>query len=132
METAGFDRIRNVSGHAESDMLLVQMASVMTGSLRTSDVVARISGAEFAVLLPETDGPGAQVVAEKLRQRLVDAAAAAGHQVRLHVAVVGQSQGPIALDPMLRQADEAMAEARQSTAHVLAYREYVHPPMQLV
>lgn len=126
-----FDRIRHERGHAESDLLLVQMASVMTGALRTSDVVARISGAEFAVLLPETDGSGAQVVAEKIRQRVVKSAAESGLEISLKVAVVGTSQGPVSLEALLRQADETMAEARRGPV-LVSYRDYEHPPMQLV
>lgn len=131
MDVDGFDRIRHARGHADADLLLVQMASVMSGALRTSDIVARISGAEFSILLPETDGPGAQVVAEKLRQRLVAAAGEAGHEVTLRAAVVGTPSGPVLLEALLRQADEAMIEARRGPA-VLAYRQYEHPPMQLV
>jgi diguanylate cyclase (GGDEF)-like protein len=131
MDVDGFDRIRNERGHADADLLLVQMASVMSGALRTSDVVARISGAEFAILLPETDGSGAKVVTEKLRQRLLAAAAEAGHEISLRAAVVGTPSGPVSLEALLRQADEAMLEARRGRA-LLSYRDYEHPPMQLV
>jgi diguanylate cyclase (GGDEF)-like protein len=131
MDVDGFERIRNVRGHAEADLLLVQMASVMSGALRTSDIVARISGAEFAILLPETDGAGAKVVTEKLRQCLIAAAADASQDISLRAAVVGTPSGPVSLEALLRQADEAMLEARRSQA-VLSYRDYEHPPMQLV
>lgn len=131
MDVDGFEGLRNERGHADADLLLVHMASVMSGALRTSDVVARISGAEFAILLPETDGAGARVVADKLRQRLVTSASEAGHHVTLRVAVVGTPSGPVSLEAMLRQADEAMVDAKRGQA-LLSYREYEHPPMQLV
>jgi diguanylate cyclase (GGDEF)-like protein len=131
LDVDGFDRIRHELGHADADMLVVQIASVVSGGLRTSDVVARISGAEFAILLPETDAVGARVVAEKLGPRLVAAAREAGQDVTLRTAVVGTSSGPVSLDAMLRQADEAMVEARREPTG-LACRVYEHPPMQLV
>lgn len=131
MDVDGFERIRHERGHAEADLLLVQMASVMSGALRTSDVVARISGAEFAILLPETDGSGAKVVTDKLRQRLIAAAADAGQDISLRAAVVGTPSGPVSLEALLRQADEAMLDARRDEA-VVSYRDYEHPPMQLV
>lgn len=130
LDVDGFERMRRESGHAECDLLLVQIASVMTGTLRSSDVVARISGAEFAVLLPETDGPGAQVVADKLRTRLEATISSSG--IRFHAAVVGVSEGPVSLEAMLRQADEAMLDAKRSGTLETGYRAYVHPPMQLV
>jgi GGDEF domain-containing protein len=95
-------------------------------------VLARISGAEIAILLPETDGPGAQVVAGKLRQRLTDTAAAAGHTLTFRAAVVGFGDGPVSPEAMFRQADQAMVEAGRSGEDLLAYRDYEHPPLQLV
>ena len=132
LEAEGFERVMHEAGHAESDALLVQLASVMTGTLRASDVVARISGAEFAVLLPETTGPGACVVADKLRERMVAAAAAMGHRLTFRAAIVGFSDGPVSLDPMLVQADQAMLESRRSGESGSTYREYVHPRVELV
>jgi diguanylate cyclase (GGDEF)-like protein len=98
MDVDGFEGLRHERGHADADLLLVHLASVMSGALRTSDIVARISGAEFAILLPETDGTGARVVADKLRQRLVTSASEAGHDVTLRVAVVGTPSGPVSLE----------------------------------
>jgi diguanylate cyclase (GGDEF)-like protein len=131
LEAEGFERVMNHAGHAESDGLLVQMAGVMTGTLRASDVVARISGAEFAVLLPETTGDGARVVADKLRERLTQAAADRGHVVKYRAAIVGFANGAVSLDAMLRQADEAMQETRRAGSDA-AYRDYVHPPLEFV
>jgi len=130
MDIDGFDRIRHERGHEESDLLLVRIASVISGALRTSDVVSRISGAEFAILLPETEGGGARVVAEKLRDLLITEMADAGHEIRLTTAVVGTT-GPVSLEALLRQADQTMLVARRDTGSV-AYRDYQHPPLQLM
>jgi diguanylate cyclase (GGDEF)-like protein len=132
LNAEGFERLRLTIGGAECDLMLVQMASVMTGTLRTSDVVARISGAEFAILLPETDGAGAKVVAEKLRRRLTETASSAGHPLSFRASVVGYGDGPVSADAMFRQADEAMVRSRQSADEVVMYRDYEHPPLQLV
>jgi diguanylate cyclase (GGDEF)-like protein len=131
LDIEGFGRIRHERGHAESDLLLVQVASVLSGALRTSDVVARISGAEFAILLPETDGEGARVVARKVCDRLTGSVTESGDGVSLRAAVVGVSAGPVSLEPMLRQLDETMLDARAGDG-LVSYREYEHPPMQLV
>jgi diguanylate cyclase (GGDEF)-like protein len=132
LDADGFERVRHTIGGADSDLLLVQLASVMTGVLRTSDVVARISGAEFAVLLPETDGKGARVVAEKLRRRLTEICETAGHSLTFRASVVGFGDGPVSAEVMFRQADEAMVEAKRTPDTLLAYRDYEHPPLQLV
>jgi len=132
LEAESFERLKQESGHAASDELLVGMANVLTGTLRASDVVARLTDAEFAILLPETSGPGAQVVADKLRERLTAVTSEAGHGLVFRAAVVGFTEGSVALEAMLRQADEAMAESRRAGPATLSYRDYVHPPVQLV
>jgi diguanylate cyclase (GGDEF)-like protein len=132
IEGDGLERLRQVAGHAAADAVLVQMASVMTGTLRTSDVVARLTDAEFAILLPETSGEGARVVADKLRERLAEATAGEGPLLTFRAAVVGFADGAVSLDAMLRQADEAMLQSRRGGGELTEYRDYVHPPVQLV
>ncbi|MET0383654.1 MAG: diguanylate cyclase [Burkholderiaceae bacterium] len=61
-----FKRVNDVHGHAVGDATLVAIAGELRAQLRESDMVARIGGEEFAVLLPHTDGAGALRVAEKI------------------------------------------------------------------
>jgi diguanylate cyclase len=49
------------------DKVLVDLARVLGGSLRTVDVLGRIGGEEFLVIAPETDQEGAHVLAERIR-----------------------------------------------------------------
>ena len=60
-------------GHVAGDNVLRQLALVVKPRLRQQDVLARVGGEEFAVLLPEVEPPGAMVAAEKVR-RLVESA----------------------------------------------------------
>ena len=63
-----FKRINDEYGHAAGDRVLIKTAQVFTNALRSSgDFVARIGGEEFAVLLPECDSAGAELLAERLR-----------------------------------------------------------------
>jgi diguanylate cyclase (GGDEF)-like protein len=55
------------SGRAAGDDVLKTIALLLQDSIRSPDVVARVGGDEFAVLLRETDLPGAQNLAERLR-----------------------------------------------------------------
>jgi len=55
-------------GHLEGDMLLKEFGRIFTGRLRTIDKVCRYGGDEFVILLPNTTGEQAQIVAEKLRK----------------------------------------------------------------
>jgi diguanylate cyclase (GGDEF)-like protein len=132
LDVDGFERVNERDGYAAGDRILASIGRVLTGAFRASDVVARIAGDEFALLLPETSGEGAQVVASKLRERLTAAVAETGHTMTFSVAIVGFEDGGLSLDAMLQQADAAMLDAKKEGPGGTRYREYAHPPMTLV
>ena len=68
------DRFKNVNdtwGHAVGDAVLVDVAARLRDNLRPVDMVARVGGEEFLVVLPDTALPQAEVAAERLR-RVID------------------------------------------------------------
>lgn len=68
-----FKKINDTYGHVAGDSVLRQLAGVIKPRLRTQDMLARVGGEEFAVLLPEVDGLGARVAGDKVR-RIAEAA----------------------------------------------------------
>lgn len=62
-----FKRVNDQFGHSVGDLLLQSIARILRETVRDTDVVARYGGEEFAILLPETDRPGVESVAEKVR-----------------------------------------------------------------
>jgi diguanylate cyclase (GGDEF)-like protein len=132
LDVDGFERVNEKDGYAAGDAILSTMGTVLTSSFRASDVVARIAGDEFALMLPETSGEGAQVVAQKLRERMAEALKDSGHRVTFSVAIIGFDEGAVLLDPVLQQADAAMLEAKRAGPGSTQYRDYVHPPVSLV
>jgi len=65
-----FKQINDVQGHLYGDQMLSQLARVIDGSVRETDVVARFGGEEFLVIMPETDLAGAARFADRLRERI--------------------------------------------------------------
>ncbi len=66
-----FKKINDTWGHSVGDACLVLISERLRSVMcRSTDVVARMGGEEFALLLPCTDSAGAMVVAEKLRQSI--------------------------------------------------------------
>ena len=65
-----FKTLNDRGGHPVGDRILRGFAKVLSGAVRSSDVVGRVGGDEFAVLLPETDEEEARLVVEKMRQAL--------------------------------------------------------------
>ncbi len=67
-----FRKINDVHGHPAGDAVLKHMADVLSSSVRRTDVVARVGGEEFIVMLRQTPVEAAVVLAEKLRIRVQD------------------------------------------------------------
>lgn len=65
-----FKALNDQLGHAAGDAALKRVSQTLSDQLRASDLLARMGGEEFALLLPLTDAAGAQQVAERIRQRI--------------------------------------------------------------
>ena len=68
----GMKRTNDTRGHPAGDELLRRTAEVLKSVCRNDDVVARIGGDEFAILLPHTDRSAAGAVLERLKDRLAE------------------------------------------------------------
>lgn len=111
-----FKELNDRLGHAAGDEVLAEAAACMQQRLRQDEVLGRLGGEEFAVLLPDTDSSGAVSVAERLRTSI------AGLRFD-HIApdlVITISLGVASLDPdqhteletLLEAADRALYRAK--------------------
>jgi len=67
-----FQQVNASYGPAAADLVLAGVAEVLLSCVRTSDVLARVGGEKFALLLPSTNLQGALVVAERVRVRVAE------------------------------------------------------------
>lgn len=65
-----FKYINDTYGHASGDLVLKEVTQIFASNLRNADILARIGGDEFAVILPETSYENGHAVVEKLRASL--------------------------------------------------------------
>jgi diguanylate cyclase (GGDEF)-like protein/PAS domain S-box-containing protein len=65
-----FKRINDTYGHDVGDQALKALTALCSDALRTSDLIGRLGGEEFALLLPSTALPGAMILAERIRVRI--------------------------------------------------------------
>lgn len=65
-----FKYVNDQYGHSVGDIVLHQIAKVMQTTARKVDVVARVGGEEFALLLPDSTTAGAMILAERIRERI--------------------------------------------------------------
>jgi diguanylate cyclase (GGDEF)-like protein len=111
-----FKRINDTCGHSVGDAVLQKFVAVCRARMRASDYLGRLGGEEFAVLLPETDGRAAFLVAERLREavaaeRLIPADPTVQVTASLGVAFLdAPSLGP---DELLHRADLALYAAKR-------------------
>jgi diguanylate cyclase (GGDEF)-like protein len=63
-----FKAVNDTYGHPIGDLVLKGVAQILREKARDTDLVARYGGEEFAVIMPETDGKGALVIAERIRE----------------------------------------------------------------
>ena len=72
MDVDHFKQINDTYGHGLGDEVLIAIAGILKSSSRDVDIVGRIGGEEFALVLPETGEADAIVFAERLRVRMAD------------------------------------------------------------
>jgi diguanylate cyclase (GGDEF)-like protein len=112
------DRFKGINdgfGHAGGDAALRHLSLALKATFREADVVARIGGEEFAVLMPSTDGPGAAAVAERLRWQVeAQSVLVEGKLVRytISLGVAAMDEAVPGIDALLRRADQALYAAK--------------------
>lgn len=111
-----FKRINDTYGHKVGDIVLQRFAAVCRATLRNVDIIGRIGGEEFAVLLPEAGVEQAMDAAERLRAALASAQVKLDSGLPLHftasLGVVTLSGQDINIDILLNQADQALYRAK--------------------
>ena len=112
-----FKRINDALGHAVGDLALVETVARIRGTLRTEDVLGRLGGEEFIVLMPNADGASAVNAGERIRERFASQPLEMGG----HRRAVTLSIGVATLAPMdrefsqlLQRGDRAMYAAKNA------------------
>jgi diguanylate cyclase len=86
-----FKRINDNHGHSAGDQVIKAVASALIDSVRPMDLVARVGGEEFAIILPNCASAFGETVAERVRRRVerMPIAISMGQQVMVTVSVGG-------------------------------------------
>jgi len=110
-----FKAVNDAHGHAAGDCVLRHLAVAMSATFRGVDVIARVGGEEFAILLPGTDGDGARGVATRLCQLVAKQSVewngtAIRYTVSAGTAVM--DTGMDSVEDLMRRADVAMYAAK--------------------
>jgi len=108
-----FKTVNDAHGHATGDAVLRLVADAMRGAVRQADVVGRLGGDEFGVLMPETDGDVAHAAANRLVSG-IRTVFRGTPSVTASIGVVSVSGTEAGTDELLRKADQAMYAAKRA------------------
>lgn len=112
-----FKQVNDTRGHDAGDAILKQTLALCTNLIRHSDLLGRLGGEEFALLLPETDQVTALEIAERLRSQVAAHPFHVGASF-LHITVsLGSAswlpgEAPIGFSALLKAADTALYHAK--------------------
>ncbi len=123
-----FKAVNDQHGHPAGDKVLVHVAQALRDGVRNTDIVARIGGEEFIVLLPQTDIDATTKLAQKLRQQLRQSAAPVNSDLQVAItASFGVACMPDGHDgsvaALYAAADNALYEAKRAGRDQVARTE---------
>lgn len=127
-----FKRVNDTWGHPIGDEVLILTAQTIKANIRKADVLVRLGGEEFMILLPETDVNGACEVAEKIRLAIEEGS----HPlVGKYTASFGVAERkPLeSMNSLYKRVDEALYLAKEGGRNcVVSYEEKQQLPLAFV
>ena len=109
-----FKKVNDTHGHQAGDKVLLQLAKVLLKERRANDLVARVGGEEFVIVLPDVDEESAFLVAEKIRINVAEQEVD-GINITMSIGVVVSEQGmELNFDNLLALSDNALLSAKKT------------------
>jgi diguanylate cyclase (GGDEF)-like protein/PAS domain S-box-containing protein len=113
-----FKSVNDAHGHATGDRVLLQLADVLLGAVRSSDLVCRVGGEEFVVVMPRAEMAGAERRAEGWRAnfaaRTVEGRDGALVRATVSIGLARYGSAGESFAACLRRADEALYAAKNA------------------
>jgi diguanylate cyclase (GGDEF)-like protein len=111
-----FKLVNDTYGHPAGDQVLREVAAILAGECRRSDLPARYGGEEFVIILPTHHAQGAMVMAERCRRKIQEARIhARGAEIRVTASFgVADSDGHASCEEVIQDMDKALYQAKQA------------------
>ena len=114
LDADDFKGINDRFGHTVGDNLLRVVAGVVGGNIRSTDLVARIAGDEFTLLMPETGRKEAEMVMSRVSTALAAAMESNGWPVTFSMGVVTYASPPDTVNALVKIADDVMYSVKRN------------------
>ncbi len=111
-----FKKVNDTYGHQVGDQLLIRFVKVIEPVLRKSDILARVGGEEFAILLFKTDTEGAFTLAEKIRKEVESMTINCQGQdiyITTSIGIAQNKESDKSFDEIYARSDKALYKAKE-------------------
>ncbi|MFC1808574.1 GGDEF domain-containing protein [Candidatus Omnitrophota bacterium] len=119
-----FKKVNDSSGHKQGDVLLKLVAKTIKDNIRSIDLVGRLGGDEFLIMLPETNSASAKEVVSRVQRHLSEAVSQNQFPITFSIGVATFKSRFDSLDEMIQHADELMYKAKHSGKNAMQCEEY--------
>ncbi len=132
LDIDGFKKINDTYGHMVGDIVLRATASLCLDNLRKADILVRYGGEEFIILLADTPGEQALILAERLCNAIANNAVQTPDESEVRATVsfgvteLGEGKHDANLDLLLHQADQALYEAKETGGNCVRLYSPMH------
>jgi diguanylate cyclase (GGDEF)-like protein len=118
MDVADLKKTNDREGHVAGDRLLTTLASIVQANTRSADLLGRMGGDEFLLVMPETDSAHAETVARKLIALLAEGTTD-GPPVRVSVGVAGSPEIEHVSEALIAAADKVLVAAKRGNQRLV-------------
>jgi diguanylate cyclase (GGDEF)-like protein len=122
IDLTNFDRLNEQLGHQAGDELLYQFIEQLSQALRSNDVVARLDGNEFALLLPQTNDVQAQQVFTRLHPQMKEVLKAESMHLEYSIGVATFLEMPDTFEELAAETEQLLKTVKSSGKNSLKYQ----------
>lgn len=116
-----FKKVNDKFGHAEGDKVLKKLSQQLIKFIRVGDVLARVGGEEFALLLPSTSLFATEILMERLRSSIseLEFENIKPHSITISAGLSAMSKSDINYLEVIKRADDALYEAKDKGRNIV-------------
>ena len=126
----GFKRVNDELGHAAGDKVLCAVVDRINHIVRQTDLLARVGGDEFVLLLPEIDQEAAKVIVPKLHLALTEEMLRESWPVTFSIGVMTWRDGVVTAEELIARADRLMYDIKHRGKNAIAYAVFGEPAQE--